>query len=158
DKASILGEEDGDGPLERGARQREVSVRAEVAKHIRDTENKEVEEGTNGCVQQSGGVELVLRDSAKVSTLESGTAAGVMGLDFGTPTGALLLSFGVLTKEIVVSFGPSIGVASSWLWTLGGRRRDRNHRAGQHSHVQDSGAQQGLSVGEGEQRHRDLQH
>ncbi|RWW16884.1 hypothetical protein GW17_00019215 [Ensete ventricosum] len=48
DKASILGEEDGDGPLERGARQREVSVRAEVAKHIRDTENKEVEEGTDG--------------------------------------------------------------------------------------------------------------
>ncbi|RRT78351.1 hypothetical protein B296_00019629 [Ensete ventricosum] len=156
DKASILGEEDGDRPLEHGARQREVSVRSEVAKHVRDTENKEVEEGADGCMQQSGGAELVLRDSAEVSTLESGAAAGVMGLDFRTPTGALLLSFGVLTKEIVVSFGPSVGVASSRLWTLGGRRSDQKRPWAQRPHH--SGAQQGLSMGEGERRHRDLQH
>ncbi|RRT37361.1 hypothetical protein B296_00047648 [Ensete ventricosum] len=93
DEASTLGEEDEDEPLERGAWRREVSIGIEVAKHVREAENIEVEEGADG------------------------RGVGVMGLDFGAPTGVLLLDFGVSigAVAVAVSSGPSTGAMGSRL-------------------------------------------
>ncbi|RWV80174.1 hypothetical protein BHE74_00027807 [Ensete ventricosum] len=146
DEASTLGEENEDGPLERGAWRHEVSIGIEVAKHVREAENIEVEEGADGkgwgiddnicypaCEEPLAevarnkveGATLVLGDSVEVSAPET-EAAGVMGLDFGAPTGVLLLDFGVSTGAVAVSSRPST------VTRRGRGRRDRSRRAGQH--------------------------
>ncbi|RRT56962.1 hypothetical protein B296_00038345 [Ensete ventricosum] len=48
DEANTLGEEDEDGSLEHGARQREVSIETEVVNHVDEEENRKVEEGADG--------------------------------------------------------------------------------------------------------------